>query len=107
AHLTHDRWLYIENGYSPGTDETGMPARLVQDSIHAWLIATYPTHYVPTLAIMQTYSLGDAPDNAAVAAGLWPTSQTSDGLHPSTTTPPNGQTHLSQIIVDAINARGW
>ncbi|MER9092221.1 hypothetical protein NKI34_14060 [Mesorhizobium sp. M0700] len=103
SRLTHDRWLYIENGYSPGIDETGMPERLVQDSIHEWLIATYPTHYVPTLAIMQTYSDGSPSDVAAVAAGLWPTSQTTDGLHPGGT----GQIHLSEIIIDAVNARGW
>ncbi|MER8811473.1 hypothetical protein [Mesorhizobium sp. M0965] len=104
AHLTHNRWLYIEGGYSPGTQETGMPARLVQDSIHEWLIANYPTHYVPTLGIMQSYSDGSGGDIAAVAAGLWPTSQTSDGLHPSDA---SGKPHLAQIIVDAVNARGW
>jgi hypothetical protein len=106
AHLTHDRWLYIENGYTPGQDETGMTERLVQDAIHAWIIDTYPGHYVPTLATMQTYSDGSAGDIAAVAAGLWPTSQTSDGLHP-TTGAGGGQEHLAQIIVDAINAKGW
>ncbi|RUU29756.1 hypothetical protein [Mesorhizobium sp. M6A.T.Ce.TU.016.01.1.1] len=103
AHLTHDRWLFIEGGYGPGTQETGMPERLVIESIHDWINTTYPGHFVPTLAIMQSYSLGDAPDLAAVAAGLWPTSQTSDGLHPNA----SGQAHLSQIIADAITAAGW
>ncbi|RWP06708.1 hypothetical protein [Mesorhizobium sp.] len=106
AHLTHERWLFIEGGYTPGQDEIGMPARTVIDSIHNWIIATYPTHYVPTLTIMQTYSDGSPGDIAAVAAGLWPTSQTSDGLHP-TTGVGSGQEHLSQIIVDAINNLDW
>ncbi|RWQ12323.1 hypothetical protein [Mesorhizobium sp.] len=106
AHLTHSRWLFIEGGYDIGTKAAGSPARLVIDSINAWVNSTYPGHFVATKTIMQSYSTGDANDLADLAADVWPRSQTTDGLHP-TTTPGGGSDHLSQIIVDAINARGW
>lgn len=91
SNIGHDQWVYVRSGQIPlnsGTDYSAAPEYEDMTTLYNWVIATYglkhaydPQPITEQFAISDPATIGYTEDQADIAAGRFPRSGLSDGIH--------------------------